>query len=138
MPWQGRFSASRLRIAARSSMRLLVVSGSPPDSSFSWAPDRMTAPQPPRPGLPLQAPSVKISTVESLPLMRRAMRWHWQSHKNPDGAGKRADPCALQAPRSEEHTSELQSLLRISSAVFCLKKKTKQHPTHHNKQHNYI
>src|SRR3546814_4116529 len=26
--------------------------------------------------------------------------------------------------RSEEHTSELQSLLRISSAVFCLKKKT--------------
>src|SRR3546814_2497134 len=27
--------------------------------------------------------------------------------------------------RSEEHTSELQSLMRISSAVFCLKKKTK-------------
>src|SRR3546814_2439546 len=31
--------------------------------------------------------------------------------------------------RSEEHTSELQSLMRISYAVFCLKKKTK------NKQH---
>src|SRR3546814_9566579 len=31
----------------------------------------------------------------------------------------------LQAlPRSEEHTSELQSLMRISYAVFCLKKKT--------------
>src|SRR3546814_2775961 len=29
-------------------------------------------------------------------------------------------------PRSEEHTSELQSLMRISYAVFCLKKKTKQ------------
>src|SRR3546814_1505976 len=28
--------------------------------------------------------------------------------------------------RSEEHTSELQSLMRISYAVFCLKKKTKQ------------
>src|SRR3546814_7318286 len=28
------------------------------------------------------------------------------------------------ARRSEEHTSELQSLMRISSAVFCLKKKT--------------
>src|SRR3546814_2596938 len=27
------------------------------------------------------------------------------------------------APRSEEHTSELQSLMRISYAVFCLKKK---------------
>src|SRR3546814_5141277 len=29
-------------------------------------------------------------------------------------------------PRSEEHTSELQSLMRISYAVFCLKKKTKE------------
>src|SRR3546814_8093550 len=29
--------------------------------------------------------------------------------------------------RSEEHTSELQSLMRISSAVFCLKKKKKTH-----------
>src|SRR3546814_6302697 len=30
---------------------------------------------------------------------------------------------AVAAPRSEEHTSELQSLMRISYAVFCLKKK---------------
>src|SRR3546814_4610453 len=30
-------------------------------------------------------------------------------------------------PRSEEHTSELQSLMRISYAVFCLKKKNNQH-----------
>src|SRR3546814_7933587 len=29
--------------------------------------------------------------------------------------------------RSEEHTSELQSLMRISYAVFCLKKKKNQH-----------
>src|SRR3546814_5533693 len=40
--------------------------------------------------------------------------------------------------RSEEHTSELQSLMRISYAVFCLKKKTisacmmTSHPTPHN------
>src|SRR3546814_3177465 len=37
--------------------------------------------------------------------------------------------------RSEEHTSELQSLMRISYAVFCLKKKTKNHNNwckHHN------
>src|SRR3546814_6983568 len=33
------------------------------------------------------------------------------------------DPQLLQAIRSEEHTSELQSLMRISYAVFCLKKK---------------
>src|SRR3546814_8091159 len=31
------------------------------------------------------------------------------------------------ANRSEEHTSELQSLMRISYAVFCLKKTTTQH-----------
>src|SRR3546814_2236088 len=35
------------------------------------------------------------------------------------------------AERSEEHTSELQSLMRISYAVFCLKKKTYQKPTNH-------
>src|SRR3546814_3032179 len=34
-------------------------------------------------------------------------------------------PVAL-AKRSEEHTSELQSLMRISYAVFCLKKKKKE------------
>src|SRR3546814_1209272 len=32
-------------------------------------------------------------------------------------------PRAVHHPRSEEHTSELQSLMRISYAVFCLKKK---------------
>src|SRR3546814_2433165 len=32
--------------------------------------------------------------------------------------------------RSEEHTSELQSLMRISYAVFCLKKKKTIHKTH--------
>src|SRR3546814_9305797 len=45
------------------------------------------------------------------------------------------DPCAHVAdicdkhpisPRSEEHTSELQSLMRISYAVFCLKKQNKK------------
>src|SRR3546814_5965662 len=33
----------------------------------------------------------------------------------------------MNGDRSEEHTSELQSLMRISYAVFCLKKKTKTH-----------
>src|SRR3546814_7551136 len=40
--------------------------------------------------------------------------------------GRRHDPSRLSGigqPRSEEHTSELQSLMRISYAVFCLKKK---------------
>src|SRR3546814_9400550 len=34
------------------------------------------------------------------------------------------------APRAEEHTSELQSLMRISYAAFCLKKKTKKNKHH--------
>src|SRR3546814_4804987 len=37
--------------------------------------------------------------------------------------GKARDRATI---RSEEHTSELQSLMRISYAVFCLKKKNKQ------------
>src|SRR3546814_8823732 len=39
----------------------------------------------------------------------------------------------LRDERSEEHTSELQSLMRISYAVFCLKKKiTKEHTKKHH------
>src|SRR3546814_1476154 len=36
-------------------------------------------------------------------------------------------PLSLSSVRSEEHTSELQSLMRISYAVFCLKKNTHSH-----------
>src|SRR3546814_4640899 len=41
------------------------------------------------------------------------------------------------SPRSEEHTSELQSLMRISYAVFCLTKKKTKDNTHniHNLAH---
>src|SRR3546814_3835706 len=41
--------------------------------------------------------------------------------------------------RSEEHTSELQSLMRISYAVFCLKKKNKTNKkyTHHSTPYKY-
>src|SRR3546814_7565456 len=42
------------------------------------------------------------------------MQWIWKATHNEDFFG-----------RSEEHTSELQSLMRISYAVFCLKKKKK-------------
>src|SRR3546814_4673230 len=55
--------------------------------------------------------------------------------------GQRGDAGAVQpvrqdsdadAGRSEEHTSELQSLMRISYAVFCLKKKKTPQNTHPN------
>src|SRR3546814_3960296 len=42
---------------------------------------------------------------------------------------------AQEEPRSEEHTSELQSLMRISYAVFCLKKKKNTNNTIQNYNH---
>src|SRR3546814_7303623 len=47
---------------------------------------------------------------------------------------KTEDPEHRECGRSEEHTSELQSLMRISYAVFCLKKKTK----HYSKTSKHI
>src|SRR3546814_3914895 len=47
------------------------------------------------------------------------------------GQGADARGAVQVAPRSEEHTSELQSLMRISYAVFCLKKKNKTRLQHH-------
>src|SRR3546814_4954371 len=55
----------------------------------------------------------KLRTIES---WRRTSWWRW-------GGTGRARIGSRPAPRSEEHTSELQSLMRISYDVFCLKKK---------------
>src|SRR3546814_4693058 len=46
-----------------------------------------------------------------------------------------SDPARLEPCRSEEHTSELQSLMRISYAVFCLIKKKQALTTH---QHYHL
>src|SRR3546814_10480110 len=51
----------------------------------------------------------------------RGARSHREAAAGPEGSCVKA---AVRA-RSEEHTSELQSLMRISYAVFCLKKKNK-------------
>src|SRR3546814_1775100 len=57
----------------------------------------------------------------------------------PVGRGYAPDSPRTTTCRSEEHTSELQSLMRISYAVFCLKKKKKKRKqikiTHKSKQH---
>src|SRR3546814_3990151 len=50
-------------------------------------------------------------------LLDRAQSWEM----GPDGRYTRVDTSGEQKPRSEEQTSELQSLMRISYAVFCLK-----------------
>src|SRR3546814_7925277 len=60
-------------------------------------------------------------------------------HDDPAGVATAIDDLAAGArtqARSEEHTSELQSLMRISYAVFCLKKKTTQ--TTHNTRNSSI
>src|SRR3546814_3757878 len=51
-----------------------------------------------------------------------------QHHDVVPGAREEHRPVPAHGVRSEEHTSELQSLMRISYAVFCLKKKK----THNN------
>src|SRR3546814_3311086 len=50
-------------------------------------------------------------------------------------AQPRARTCRSGAGRSEEHTSELQSLMRISYAVFCLKKTKTNDRTHSTTVH---
>src|SRR3546814_1405204 len=78
-----------------------VTSTTTSSSRSSWSPTRW---------------SIR-STAKSSPSNRQPLpRFHQDAahhgHRN-------------QSSRSEEHTSELQSLMRISYAVFCLKKKTK-------------
>src|SRR3546814_9647966 len=48
---------------------------------------------------------------------------------------RQLDDVVLERRRSEEHTSELQSLMRISYAVFCLKKKTERKATSKTNHH---
>src|SRR3546814_1648646 len=55
-------------------------------------------------------------------------RWDWRARARRSSWRGAIPPRAVQPRRSEEHTSELQSLMRISYAVFCLKKK-KNTPT---------
>src|SRR3546814_10265957 len=57
---------------------------------------------------------------------RHRIEWVWVKGHAGHPDNERADTLASDAAiaaRSEEHTSELQSLMRISYAVFCLKKK---------------
>src|SRR3546814_2274477 len=86
--------------------------------------------------LPLRVDEARVAALraryrqgQDLPLVGVA----WYSGNREIGAPKSASLTAL---RSEEHTSELQSLMRISYAVFCLKKKkNKKKHTANTKKH---
>src|SRR3546814_3499771 len=91
--------------------------------AHSYAPARLLSPMsclPPPPGRPPARPACS-STSRSAPMRRRRSR------------ARRRITCSMS--RSEEHTSELQSLMRISYAVFCLKKKNI--PQNMNNQNQY-
>src|SRR3546814_3439518 len=92
----------------------------------TWARSRTTC----RTSCPSSA-SVTAPVPYSRPL---SCNWSDRQDARP-GAARRAfadarasgAQAAAAHPRSEEHTSELQSLMRISYAVFCLKKKKNKH-----------
>src|SRR3546814_3814340 len=72
-----------------------------------------------------------ISAIMNLRAFRTSSRQE-KSRKSCSRASIRpqAKRSAFTKSRSEEHTSELQSLMRISYAVFCLKKKRRTNHTH--------
>src|SRR3546814_9649215 len=80
-----------------------------PGASPSWQSDAATA-------------SGRLDRLFAFPVPRATLR-----------ALRRARLTGVQA-RSEEHTSELQSLMRISYAVFCLKKKIQRTPNINTEQ----
>src|SRR3546814_3619361 len=65
-----------------------------------------------------------------VPHARQGMALHVMAHFMAENGCKLRFIVDTQQQRSEEHTSELQSLMRISYAVFCLKKKTNSKYTH--------
>src|SRR3546814_3481332 len=89
----------------------------PPDYE-SLTPDLPKARPPSPPALLARLPEIRshlppAPAAATEPRRRKAGTRCWSHHAR---------------PRSEEHTSELQSLMRISYAVFCLKKKTLMTP----------
>src|SRR3546814_3263813 len=83
-----------------------IISSASPGSCRGSRSASSTAPPPPR--TPRRCPNASC----------RSRKWLGTLQRRPGH-----EPVRHERPRSEEHTSELQSLMRISYAVFCLKKK---------------
>src|SRR3546814_2814426 len=88
---------------------------------------------------PVLFPATRSSFRQVVPVFRRPSDqsarqnpFQHQASRQPWRSGRRF----VVPRRSEEHTSELQSLMRISYAVFCLKKKTTY--SNHNTQYNTV
>src|SRR3546814_7660816 len=78
---------------------------------------------PPRTPLPFATPMHRVEL--DLGVAAQRQRWRQEFVAPVDAALATLPPRGVRVHvlRSEEHTSELQSLMRISYAVFCLKKK---------------
>src|SRR3546814_1273959 len=75
---------------------------------------------------PLDHPSPSVA-IEPITIAESSFEWDKEGFRA-FLVSKGFTPRTVQNRRSEEHTSELQSLMRISYAVFCLKKKNyKEH-----------
>src|SRR3546814_9016771 len=72
-------------------------------------------------GLPIAA--LAAISVQTAPASAQSSASPFTYATRYDAAGRVTGTIAPDPARSEEHTSELQSLMRISYAVFCLKKK---------------
>src|SRR3546814_2256789 len=71
-----------------------------------------------REALPAKPGRARVRSYKGRHCPRRARRLQYRPHRTA------LSPCPhIRPPRSEEHTSELQSLMRHSYAVFCLQKK---------------
>src|SRR3546814_6642215 len=85
-----------------------------------------------RPGTPPAGGGLKPALRGCVPLLHAVIP---SAARDPAWQRPKADPSLRSGrQRSEEHTSELQSLMRISYAVFCLKKKN----THKRKIENLL
>src|SRR3546814_4193287 len=94
---------------------------------------------------PSSAPALGIGRLNlggAFPSTTRATRWRAAATTTPTSSitwdilsSRRHAPSAIRI--SEEHTSELQSLMHISYAVFCLKTNIKTHPNQIANTHTY-
>src|SRR3546814_1044542 len=107
-------SSSSVSTCVRS--RCCVISGATQSSSIGDAVDRIT----PESMKPL---AIALGDPAGIGPEIVAKAWSQRKQRRLAPFFAVGDPRSVKAVRSEEHTSELQSLMRISYAVFCLKKK---------------
>src|SRR3546814_8223332 len=78
-------------------------------------------------GIPLESVMAKVWNKKIFARIRKDADAASRKLAEERGPCPDAEEFGIMERRSEEHTSELQSLMRISYAVFCLKKKNQQH-----------